>query len=321
MRAVAVVLLLVSASHAEDVQLRARAFELVERAREVSTPANSNPVVNEMNVTFRARSADGTTHDGTYRRVFGGQGRIREEFTLADFHLTRILTGDRVAYSGPQHTLPPEIREMLALLPIQLWHLDETDVVRDIRQTTRKGVAARCVEFDTIRGADTENNEMCFDAQTGDQVYNRSGNMELENAGFFDFAGAREPGHITQYRNGVVVYDVQLTRKPLDTPPGAELFAPPEGGEVANLCRTARPAFAKSMPQPAGNGGAVTNIVVRALIGADGAVQSAWIERSDRPDLNDEALKIARTWTFTPAVCNGHPNPAEYNITIRFEGR
>ena len=52
------------------------------------------------------------------------------------------------------------------------------------------------------------------------------------------------------------------------------------------------------MPQPQGNGGLMTNIVVHAVIGADGKVHDAAIENSDRADLNDEALKIARDIGF-----------------------
>ena len=49
---------LVSASVAEDAQLRARAFELVERAQEVSAPKQSAPIVNETVLTFRALGAE-----------------------------------------------------------------------------------------------------------------------------------------------------------------------------------------------------------------------------------------------------------------------
>jgi len=75
------------------------------------------------------------------------------------------------------------------------------------------------------------------------------------------------------------------------------------------------------MPQPPGTGGAIPNVVVHALIGADGLVREAASEDSDRPDLNQEALKIARGWTFTPAMCNGKPNPQQANLVVRFQGR
>jgi hypothetical protein len=308
-----------SSSFAEDAQLRARAFELVEHSREVSTTKQS--VANETLLTFHAVGADGITREGTYTRVFVFHTGVREEITSGNFHLVRIDLADRIAFIGPSRVLPPEVRAVLELFPIQTWHLDHEDVVRAIRQTNRKGQPAQCIEFDTIAGAQTNNNELCFDAQTGVQIYDRSGNTELENSAFFDFAGAKFPAHIRQYQNGVLKVDVQLTRRVIEDQVNADIFTPPTGADVGLRCQTFRRAFVQSMPQPAGNGGAVTNIVIHAVIGFDGKPHDAVIENSDRPDLNDEALRVVQGWTFTPAMCNGQPNTQEANLIVRFQGR
>lgn len=311
--------LLLATAYAEDAQLRARAFELVEHSREVSTPKQS--VANETVLTFRALGADGVLREGSYTRVFARDTGIREEYTFGDFHLVRINLSDRVAFVGPSRVLPAEVRETLMLVPIQTWRLDHEDVVRKIRKTDHKGQAAQCIEFDTIRGTEMNANELCVDGQTGAQIYDRSGNMELENSAFFDFAGAKLPGHIRQYRNGVLQLDIQLTRKVLEGPVSADMFTPPPGADIGMRCRTFLRAFGQSMPQPPGNGGALTNIIVHAVIGTDGRVHDAVIESSDRPDLNGEALKVAQGWTFTPSMCNGQPNPQEANLVVRFQGR
>ena len=321
-RGVLVLGVLVCASFAEDAQLRARAFQMVERAQEVSAPRASAPIVNETSLTFRALGPDGAMHEGSYSRVFAGPTGTRLEYTSPDFHLVRIELPDRVAYIGPSRMLPPEFREMLKLLPIQTWHLDQEDVVREIKKTNHKGVAADCVEFDTIRGPDTFNNEFCFDAGSGAQIYVHSANMELENSEFFDFAGAKLPAHIVQSRNGTPIMDVRLTRRIIADELSPDMFTPPVAASIGMLCKTYRRAFGQSMPQPAaGNGASVTEILVHAVIGRDGKVQDAVVEDSERPDLNDEALKTARSWTFTPAICDGHPNTQESNLVIRFQGR
>src|SRR5262249_24046025 len=217
------------------------------------------------------------------------------------------LSGTRV--------LPPEFREMLKLFPIQLWHLDHEDIIRQIKATTHKGVQAQCVEFDTVRGPDTFNNEFCFDSQSGSQIYVRSGSMELENSVFYDFVGAKLPGHIMQYRNGTLVMDVQLTRRVITDALSPDMFSPPAAADIGMRCHTYRRAFGQSMPQPTtGNGASTTEVVVHALIGFDGKVHEAAVESSDRRDLNEEALKTARSWTFTPAMCNGQPNRQEANL-------
>jgi TonB family protein len=312
---------LISPAIAEDAQLRSRAFEMVERAHEISTPRQSGPIINETAVTFRAVAADGTMREGNYSRVYAGSNGIREEYSSGDFHLVLIALPDRRAFIGKSRVLPPEFREMLALLPIQLWRLDHEDVVREIKKVNRKGTDAQCVEFDTIRGTETFNNEICFDATTGAEIYDRSGNVELENSAFFDFVGSKQPGHVQQYRNGTLVMDIQLTRRIITEQLSPDLFTPPPAAEVRVLCKTFRRAFGQSMPQPEGSGGAITRILVHAVIGTDGKLHDAAIENSDRPDLNAEALKIVQGWTFTPAQCNGNPNSQEANLVVRFQGR
>jgi len=178
-------------------------------------------------LTFRALSSEGVMRDGSYSRVFAAGNSTREEFTFSDFHLVRINLSDRVAFSGTSRVLPPEVREMLKLVPIQLWHLDAEDVVREIRETNRGGVDAQCVKFDTNRGAETFANEMCFDLQTRTEIYNRSGNTELENSEFFDFAGAKLPSHIMQYRKGAPVLDIHLTRRIVTEALSPDMFTPP----------------------------------------------------------------------------------------------
>lgn len=321
--AIAVSGFLVCASFGEDAQLRARAFQMVERAKDVSVPkAAAAPIVNETSLTFRALGADGAMHEGSYSRLFAGPTGTRLEYTSPDFHLVTIQLPDRVAFIGPSRVLPPEFREMLKLLPIPLWRLDNEDVIREIKQTNHKGVQAQCVEFDTIRGPDTFNNEFCFDASTGAEIYVRSGNLEFENSAFFDFAGAKLPGHIVQSRNGTEIMDVKLTRTVLAGELSPDMFTPPETANIGMRCKTFRRAFGQSMPQPAaGSGASVTEILVHAVIGPDGKVLDAAVESSDRPDLNEEALKTASSWTFTPAACNGQPNTQESNLVIRFQGR
>lgn len=305
---------------AEDPQLRARAFELIEHSRQVATVKTSQPVPNETVLSFRATGPDGVVREGSYSRLYAGRNGTREEFTEGDFHLVRILLPDRVAWIGPNRVLPAEMREMLKLVPQQLWHLDDEDIVSEIRSTNRKGVAAQCIEFQTVRGQSHEQNELCFDASTGAQIYDRSANMELENSAFFDFKGALQPAKISQYRGGSLILDIQLTRKVIDDPVSTDLLTPPPGAAVGMRCEAFTRPFGQSMPQPPGEG-LQTNIVVHGIIGVDGKVHDAAVESSERPDLNAEAIKVVQTWTFTPATCNGHPNPQEASMVVHFHGR
>jgi len=306
---------------AEDAQLRTAAVELVERAAHASAVKQSAPTPNESVVSFQARGTDGTMRPGSYSRLYARPGNVREEFTFGDFHLVRIGLRDRIAFIGASRVLPPEEREMLRLIPIRLWRLDGEDLVKNIVQSSKAGQPVRCVEFDTIRGAEKSSNELCFHASTGAQVSFRAGKDELINSEFFDFSGSQQPAHIQQYSNGLLVMDIHVTRRVITDTISDDMFTPPAGAEIGLRCRTFQRAFGQSMPQPPGNGDQVTDIIVHAIIGADGRVHDPAVESSDRPDLNDSALEVVRAWTFTPAMCNGKPNQQEANLVVHFHGR
>lgn len=306
---------------AEDAQLRAAAVELVEHSVEASTVKQSGPIPNETVITFQARGADGTTRSGSYSRLYAKPGHVREEFTFGDFHLVRITLADRVVIVGPSPLIPPEEREMLKLIPIQLWHLDHDDIVNTIVKSSKAGMPVNCIEFDTVRGTEKYANEMCFESASGALVYDRSGNEELINSEFFDFSGAKEPGHIQQLRSGNVVLDVHVSRRIITDPINDDVFTPPVGSRQSLFCKTYQRPFGQSMPQPPGNGATRTDILVHAVVGTDGRVQDAAIEVSDRPDLNDEALKVLQAWTFTPAMCDGRPSAQPVSLVVHFQGR
>jgi outer membrane biosynthesis protein TonB len=40
-----------------------------------------------------------------------------------------------------------------------------------------------------------------------------------------------------------------------------------------------------------------------------------------RPELNAEALAQVRQWSFTPAMCDTHPDAHEVELTVHFQGR
>jgi len=63
------------------------------------------------------------------------------------------------------------------------------------------------------------------------------------------------------------------------------------------------------------------DVMLHGTIGPDGRIHDPMINRSGRDDLNDEALKIFSTWTFTPAACNGQSVEIPADITLHFRNR
>jgi len=69
-----------------------------------------------------------------------------------------------------------------------------------------------------------------------------------------------------------------------------------------------------ALPRQAGMEG---RVVVRMLIGTDGRVRRAEIEKSS-PMFDEEALKAARQWTFTPALTDGKPVMVWVRVPFEF---
>ena len=58
-------------------------------------------------------------------------------------------------------------------------------------------------------------------------------------------------------------------------------------------------------------------VILEALIGSDGRVQSAQVLRG-HPLLNDAALTAVRQWEYTPTLLNGVPVPVVMSVTVNF---
>ncbi len=302
----------------QGVKVREDAVRLLERASLVSSPAKL-PNLERVD-TFRAFEDKGVKEGSFSRMVIQGVGR-REEYVFGDYHLLNVWTQKQVAVSGSPHVTPGELVNMRRLTPILLVHFDGGDVIHNIDERDVDTHKARCIEFDTIKGQQTQNNEICVDASTGVLLEVKLGAELIENSDFFGFAGALMPGKIYYSVGGVPKMEISQSMRVLADGEANVLSAPP-GAEVQKRCTTFRGPFGISMPQPkAGNHGGDADVVVHATVLPDGRVFEASIQNSERPDLNDEALATAKQWTFTPAMCDGNPKQIEVSLGIHFQGR
>jgi TonB family protein len=303
---------------AQDVKVRQQAEHLLEHANAVSSSPKL-PNLERVD-TFRVFE-DGAVKEGSFSRVVvQGTGR-RDEYTFGDYHLLNVWTHKNVAVVGSGgHLMQPELINVLRITPIWLVRFDGEDVIRSVTDLKVNGNQAHCIAFDTVRGERTSTNEICVDAVTGAIVREKLMGEEVENSEFFAFAGALIPGKITHVV-GEVRTEITQTMTVL-TEGGPNVLAAPENAEMHALCTTYRRPFGVSMPQPkAGNGAQTDDIVVRGFVGVDGKFHETTVQSSERPDLNAEALALARQWSFTPAMCNGRPDVHEAEITLHFQGR
>jgi hypothetical protein len=318
----AIVLLLVAVTlcSAQDADLRSRAVSLLERANAVSLAPNL-PNLERVD-TFRAFDPGSAAKEGSFSRVvLQGVGR-REEATFGDYHVTNIWTGDILATTRANAVAPPEIASVMHLTPINLIRFDRSDVIRAITDQELEGQPVHCIAFDTIVGQSQQENEICMDASHGTLVSEKLGDEFIRNSGFFPFAGALVPAKITYSVLGVgTKLEIIQTMTALEDATMNVLAAPPDA-QTMHRCTTFRRAIGQSMPQPQpGIGARDYDVVVRGIIGTDGKVQGALVQSSQRADLNMEALNLIAQWAFSPALCNGQPNPNEASFVLRFHGR
>ena len=318
----AILLLLVPPAFcsAQDADLRSRAVSLLEKAHAVSLAPNL-PNLERVD-TFRAFDPSSAAKEGSFTRVvIQGVGR-REEAAFGDYHVTNIWTGDTLATTRVLAVTPPEIDTVMRLTPIDLIRFDRSDVIRAISDRELDGQPVHCIAFDTIVGQSQQENEICLDTLNGTLISEKLGDEIIRNSGFFPFAGALLPSKITYSILGAgTKLEIFQTMTVLEDAAMNVLAAPPDA-QTLHMCTTFRRAIGQSMPQPQpGIGARDYDVVVRGIIGTDGKVQSALVQSSERVDLNAEALSLIAQWTFSPALCNGRPNPNEASFLLRFHGR
>ncbi|HEY6763914.1 MAG TPA: TonB family protein [Candidatus Sulfotelmatobacter sp.] len=313
-----VVCSLMNVAASQDVKVREEAVRLLEVAHQVSASPNL-PNLERVDL-FRAFGSE-ETREGSFRRMLLQGTGERDEYLFGDYHLVNVWKGDQVAISGASQIVPPELSNVLRITPIQLVFFDGEDVIHSIIARDINGHRSRCIEFDTVRGQRTDNNEICVAVDTGVLLASRLGPELIENDDFFSFAGELIPAKISYTFAGVKKLEITQTMTLLNHPP-ENLLDAPGGAQMQRPCKTYRRPFGQSMPQPkTGNGGTSVDVIISAMVDASGRVHDASVRRSERPDLNDEALAVAKQWIFTPSLCEGKPKSEEVEFTLHFQGR
>ncbi len=132
--------------------------------------------------------------------------------------------------------------------------------------------------------------------------------------------------------NGVIIDQGTIATQPIDgvigglgTPQNVveapPVVAPPvvplrPGGLIKPPVRTryAAPEY----PEMARRNRVEGTVIIEAIIGIDGRIESARVLRSS-PLLDSAALAAVRAWEYTPTLLNGNPTPVIMTITVRFD--
>jgi TonB family protein len=144
-----------------------------------------------------------------------------------------------------------------------------------------------------------------------------------EYSSYHEIGGALLPTRIDYREHNGFRLSVEITMTKLDTL-SEDAFSFPAEAKVNTMCRRFSEPTPLSEPPPAavgGDGAAVALVSLQIEVNAEGMVTSARIIRSDRPELNGEAVTTVRGWRYQPGICDGKPSPMRINVSVPFQGR
>ena len=136
----------------EDRQLRSRAVSLLNQARVVSQ-FQGGPYNVRTDVSFTATSADGSLQGGTYTRVRGTNGGLREDLQYGDYSASSIFVDAKRGTSHGWDDPPYAAIKIRQLVPFSPGMFDQSDVIEQIKDGSYGGRPASCIAFETIVGA------------------------------------------------------------------------------------------------------------------------------------------------------------------------
>lgn len=304
------------AAPAEDSGLRAEAVRLLERANQVSTPAVWPP--NQMTLLFHVgQPAPGDATQGEYISSIGGNGLKRIECNYGNYQFTHIRNGGRIAFVQPEVPQPAILSLLTELAPIYLVQFDEQDIIRSL---VAPAAGVRCIRFDTVAGDRQQAGEICVDAANGWLLSVRAGDTVTANSEFFPFEGAFLPHHVERSVAGRKVLDIDMTISREDGYP-PDFFLVPEDTK-AFLCRDLRRPYAVHTPQPEPRTASLDVVDIKLLgyVDHQGRVLGLRPLEQVHPDLNQDAIRLVSTWSFTPATCGGRPAMVSQTFTVHFKG-
>jgi hypothetical protein len=293
----------------------------MERAWHVSTPLRWLPHEQRLHIKAIAPSAGGPS-EGDFRSVRASDRQKRFETEYGDYHHVYVAVDNTQAELGSPGSPPPIVERARNLTPVFRAQFDSTDIIRAIRDATVDGHPARCIDFNTVAGEETQQNQVCVDAARGMLLSLRQDNVTLLQSQFFEYSGALFPSRIVRLVDGAEELEIDQRVTPMtEFPAGTFEFPPGATTNTFHTCKQFIRATAIDTPQPPiGPGPGVVDVVLRGLIDGQGHVQGPSVLESTRPDLNQAALGLVAKWTYQPARCDGNTAWWMSTFRVQFKG-
>jgi TonB family protein len=321
MLGLALSLLVTRAAAGEDLDLRNRAEQFMNRALVASRFAT--PLNIRTDVTFSATGDGGLATTGSYVRIRSVDHSLREDFALGDYRMSRIQDHGKVATHGQWVDIPYTLQKVMEFVPYLPIQFDSTDVITSLNETKMNGKAAVCIQFVTVRGENRNPGDVCIAKENGTVIEWHDRDHSFQALEYRSVKDALLPSHFVYREGEKLAIDATVHWTLLDARPD-EAFVAPEDWRHAFYCQSFAMPVPKSTPQPAAKGGIdapVITVEVRVHVRPDGTVGKAEVLKPVRDDLDSEAVELVKTWTYQPGVCEGIKQDFAIDAAVHFQGR
>jgi TonB family protein len=128
------------------------------------------------------------------------------------------------------------------------------------------------------------------------------------------YVGLEVARGVIEFRRATVVQLAGGVHACSASPPAGGLPAGATGLTLPRLVREEKPVYTREAMRRKVQG----TVVLDAIVGVDGAVQTVCVARSLDPALDAQAVGAARRWRFTPGQKDGNPVPVFVTIELTF---
>jgi TonB family protein len=266
----------------------------------------------------------------------------RERYELGDYLRITVRNGQQLGEFRSAAFEPIRIDLLRGSLPPVVIGFESGDKIKKITGRTVHGVAGKCVEYESVRGRNREEKEVCVSLVDGTLTSLRQRTTEgvcvlgcrteTEWSDYASFGDKLYPRHIVVNKAGIIEADIEFTAGN-DLNPA--IFQIPSKLEIRKACDQISPpvrvegefpTYPHRMNELLFEG----TVAVQVRIGVDGRVQEAQIVNPrhivglpgvapalEGRDVDNAVIEAVRKWVFEPAKCDGVP--MVQNILIPFK--
>jgi hypothetical protein len=335
--------------------LRTEADALLLRAEKTALYSSDEaPFPYHLRVDFILSSTP-SKMQGRFIKDYLSHEQWRERYELGEYLRVGVRNGKQMGEVRSDPFQPVRLDQVRNSLPPVVIRFESADKIRKINDKMVNGIRGKCVEYDTVRGATGEENEVCVSLVDGTIMRLRQratrgpcvfgcGLRETEWSSYTSLRGKLYPKRVV-LKTGttkIVEADVKFTEG-TDLAPAA--FDIPSKFERRRACDQVSPPVriqgrTPEYPHRVGEISYGAGMLVQARVGVDGRVQDAQAVRNrayaTQPgpplpqagdvdmtralmDAEETFVGTVKQWTFEPAKCDGVP--VVENILIHFRVR